>query len=449
MTGPKLGEVEDSIATRLDELPATHLHVAIVAVCGFGLGFDTFEMALGSALSAVFSTPPEKLSSGALSLLLSSVYIGAVIGAPLLGWWADVRGRRRILAAVLIWVGLASLAAARSKSALELTVFRSISGVGLGAYPPIMMAYLTDVLPPRRRGMLVFTVSAMAVLGIPASVFLVRALLPIRPLGIEAWRWGFICGGAGAAAIGAAFSVLPESPRWLAERGRDTEADQAFRRFGSSKAIAWLSSSKSSILVPEKKAGQPVMRAPGVLRSLQLGALFLLAPWSTNAFPLLSGAVLAAKGLKLTDTLLYLGFSMLGPFLGSIALAPVVDRIERRITLATFAAAMMVTGVCFIATSAPVWMVASNLVFMMSASVYTPALSLYAAELFPTSARASASAAGWALNRVGAACSPLLLLPLLRSRGAMPMFAVIAATLVASVLLLAVAPRGNQGHSLA
>src|SRR5690606_4081365 len=68
--------------------------------------------------------------------------------------------------------------------------------------------------------------------------FLVRWLTPLQPLGIEAWRWAFILGSVGALVVGAALFFLPESPRWLASRGRAAEAERAFERFTRSAALA-------------------------------------------------------------------------------------------------------------------------------------------------------------------------------------------------------------------
>ena len=47
-----------NIAGRLERLPVTWLHAAIIAACSIGFGFDLLEVALGNALSAVFSAPP-------------------------------------------------------------------------------------------------------------------------------------------------------------------------------------------------------------------------------------------------------------------------------------------------------------------------------------------------------------------------------------------------------
>ena len=77
-------------------------------------------------------------------------------------------------------------------------------------------------------------------------------------------------------------------------------------------------------------------------------------------------------------------------------------------------------------------------------SLYTSALTLYAAEVFPTRVRATSLSGAWALNRVGAALAPLVLLPLLRGGGAMAMFGVIALALVATLGVLVLSPQGQQ-----
>jgi putative MFS transporter len=90
------------IAARLDRLPLSALHAAIVVVCALGLLFDVVEAALSNALSAVFSAPPYQVAPYQLSLLLASVFAGGAVGAPILGWLADRHGRRATLAGSLL-----------------------------------------------------------------------------------------------------------------------------------------------------------------------------------------------------------------------------------------------------------------------------------------------------------------------------------------------------------
>lgn len=438
-----------SHAERIDKLPTTALHLFAVALCAAGFTFDLLEIALGSALSAVFSLPPHKASSQELSWLLASVYVGAAIGAPLMGWLADKWGRRRVIMAVLLWLGAFSLFAAASMDTAHLTLFRGLSGVALGAYPPLMIAYLTDLLPPARRGMLILVAIALASLGPVAGIFLVRWLTPLQPLGIEAWRWGFIVGGAGATLVGLAFRALPESPRWLASQGRLICAEVVLARFERSKPLSVLASETQT---PVEKVQSPSPMHTNFISNVQrwsvVGLLFHLSPWATVAFPLLTGAVLTQKGFNLSDTLLFVGLSTFGPFAGTLLAAQVVDRAERRIALCLCALAMAASGWCFIKANIPLWLVVSSVGFNVFSSIYVSVLNVYGAEISPTMNRALSISAAWSMNRIGAVVAPFVLLPLLQTGGLTSMFIVISVTLGVSVLLLLLAPPGKQLHSL-
>ena len=88
-------------------------------------------------------------------------------------------------------------------------------------------------------------------------------------------------------------------------------------------------------------------------------------------------------------------------------------------------------------------------VFGTVTSIYLSLMNLYAAELFPTEARSRLLASAWALNRVGAAVAPLLLVPLLRNHGPQQMFAVIAGTIVAAIVVTCLSPAGRQRQAVA
>lgn len=436
---------DKNISERLDQLPVTRLHAAAVVLCALGFSFDLLEVALGGALSAVFSTPPHAVLPNQLAWLLASVYIGAAIGAPVLGWLADRHGRRLILMATLLLLALTSLGAAASPDVTWLTVFRGLSGLFIGAYPPLMISYLTDILPPRRRGMLIFLAGAVAFTGPPLGIFLIRWLTPIQPLGIDAWRWGFIFGSTGAAIVGVLFRALPESPRWLHASGRSQAAELTCQNFEKSSPV--LSAGELSGNLMKNSVGA---EGPACTRSAQnrwhfmiAAALNFLSPWSTVAFPILAGAILTHKGFRLSDTLLYVGVAMFGPIVGVFVTAFVVDRVERRVAMAICALLMAVAGFLFVSGNLPLVLMIASVAFGAFSALYIPTLTVYCAELFPTRTRAASVASAWAFNRVGAAMAPFVLLPLLRSSGATMMFAVMAAALLTGVAILAMAPRGR------
>jgi putative MFS transporter len=428
----------DTVAARLDRLPVTALHWAIVVVCALGLLFDVVEAALSNALSAVFSAPPHRVPQFQLSLLLGSVFAGGAIGAPLLGLFADRYGRRLALGGALLLLTATSLLAAASTDIFGLTVCRALSGLALGAYPPLMVAYLADVLPPARRGRMLLICGAIGFLGAPAVVFLMRWLTPLAPLGFEGWRWTLVIGAVGAAAVGIAFRWLPESPRWLAATGQRAEAEAAGQRFERAAGVRPAPATAAAQAAPaaERQGFWSPAGRRYRLRAALVAALYFLSPWATIGFPLLSGAVLIEKGFSVADSLLYVGVAMFGPTIGVLAGAFLIDRIERRSALALAAGAMALSGLAFAASDAPLPLMILGVAFNLVGAIYIAGLSVFDAELFPTAMRASVSSTTWAVNRVASAIVPLALLPLLKSAGALAMFSVIAAALFASIVLL-------------
>jgi putative MFS transporter len=385
-------------------LSVTSLHLGAAALCAAGFGIDLMEISVGNALSAVFSAPPNALSATELSWLLTSVYIGAVLGAPLVGRVADRRGLQPVLAAILLWLGLTSLLAAAFSRPLWFGCFRLLSGVGLGAYPPLMVAYLTAIAPRRYRGLLLFWVCGVAYLAPPFAVFLIRWLTPIRPFGIEGWRWPFVLTGLAALIVGYGFTRL---------RAPDT---------GETRGV--------EDVAPGGRA-----RPLGASFSF-VAALYFLHPWVMVAFPLLTGPILLGRGYSLNDTLLYVAVATFGPAVSTFATGFLVDRMSRRLSLVACCAFQLLALVAFFGSTEPWLLMTSVIAFSAGVAVYTPIMTMYGAEILPTDVRASSTSLAWAGNRLAAVLVPLAILPLFSRIGSTAVAWVLGCVLLATVGLI-------------
>ena len=423
-------------AARLDALPLKALHVAAACGCAVGFGIDLLEVSISNALAAVFSAPPHALTSRMLSLLLASVYLGAVIGAPLIGRLADRRGLKRALTGMLLWMGLMSALAAARADPLWFSSFRFLSGIALGAYPPLMIAYLTAIAPPRYRGVLIFWVCGLAYLAPPLGVLLIRWLTPWQPLGIEGWRWPFLLAGTAAMLVGIAFSRLPESPRWLLETGRAALAHGVLATFERSRTLraldGWFQRKSAAVeAVPQGGSTQAIARLFGFSV-----ILYALHPWAASTFPLLTGPMLLKRGHDLNDALLYVAIATFGPAASTFVMGFWIDRAERRAASIGTCALMGFALCAFFGFDTRGILAAAVIGYAVGVAIYTPIMTVYGAEMFPIQLRASATGIAWAANRLSAVLVPIVMLPWFTRDGAGVVAMVVSATLVATVLLI-------------
>lgn len=409
----------------------------LAAVCAAGLMIDIGEIALGGALTAIFSASPHPPPPGSISIFLAAIYIGAAIGAPMFGWAADRYGRRPALTAIMIVIAATSLAAAACPDLRSLTLARGVMGLAIGAYPPLMITVLAEATSDRMRGPVLLGVSAFGGLGGALTLLLVRAVGSDAPLGLPGWRWAFLAFAIAAVAAALAFAWLAESQKWLASqagRNRATMAKPAFEAVPRSKENR-----------PQGAGVEP--NTPKRYRPL-LCLLFVLSPWFTVAFPVLNSAILVAKGFRLDASLLYAGLAAFGPSIGTLLLSFGIDRFARRTVLQASALAIAVAALAFNLATTATAVVICGLCANLFIAVYLPTLSFYTSEMLPTAHRAAGSSLFYALNRVSSAIAPFALLPLLRAQGAGAVLAVMIATLLVSVLALVIAPRGKAGHAL-
>jgi putative MFS transporter len=429
-----------AIDERVASVPITLVHLGAAALCAVGFGLDLMEITVGNALSAVFSTPPNAVSPSQLSWLLASVYIGAVLGAPALGGLADRLGVQRLLTGALIWLGLTSLLAVARPDPVWVGCFRLLSGIALGAYPPLMVAYLTTITPIRYRGLLLFWVCGLAYLAPPLALFLIRWLTPIRPLGIDGWRWPFAFAGVAALVVGAAFRRLPESTYWLAAQDENGFALKTNCSFERSRLLRLLDRISSKAPIGETTAFSEAAEVAGRKRFAPPFAfvvlLYFLHPWAMLAFPLLTGPMLLSRGYNLNDTLLYVAVATFGPALSAFVTGFWVDRMSRRFLLIASCVVLLVAMTTFFTTTRSWLLMASVLAFAVGVAVYTPIMTMYGAEILPIPVRASSTAIAWAGNRLAAVLVPLVILPLVTRMGPIALSLELGSVLLVTMALI-------------
>ncbi|WP_431877007.1 MFS transporter [Amycolatopsis sacchari] len=435
-----------TVAARMDRLPITRKHRLATVAIGLGLFFDLYEIFLAGVLGTVLQKNFH-LGKSALALLLASAFLGMFVGALVMGRLADRLGRRRAFLLSLGTYSLFSLLGAFSTGPAMLVVTRFVAGVGIGAEPPISDTYLGDLLPPKHRGRYTAWAYTLAFLGVPAAGFLGRWLVPAAPLGFAGWRWMFVFGAVGALIVFAMRTALPESPRWLESVGRTREAEAVVARF-------------------ERQAGplpEPVPQAvtrtetgrlanlfvpPYRRRTIMMAVFHVLQTLGYYGFGTLVPIVLVAKGFPVVQSLLFTALTYLGYPAGSALSLPVVERVERKFLVLGSALAMGVCGLAFGLASNTTLIVAFGFLYTAASNFFSNAYHIYQAEIFPTALRGTATSGTYSLSRLASGVMPFVLLPLLNSAGAGPLFAVVAAAMVLVALDIAVLGPRTTGRAL-
>lgn len=441
-----------AIARHLDALPFGRMHLAIVLVACLGLFIDIAELSLNAVFSTSFPDTPTFVPVGAQSIVLGSVFAGGIIGAPLFGFVADRLGRRLAMLISMALVAVCSVAAAVSANYVVLICFRFLSGIALGAYPPLMTAWLTDILPPKRRAAIILGADALGFLGAPALVFVVyrvNGLTVFGPEGphLEAWRLALLGCAVIATLSSVGFFLLPDSPRWLAASGNLAAAHRALIRLSGegepsgfsvplphSVASPWpdqVHTGSATLLTPAT-SGADLRRRIGMIC-----VLYALRAVPTVVFPVMMGLVLRQKGLDLNTSLFLVATSSFGGTVGTICAAAVIERIERRRALWACGALLIACGVTFAAAQSVEPLLFSACAFLTLGAIFGPVLSIYAAEIIPTPVRASVTSSAWGLTRLVSSVLPVALLPLLAGAGPWAFMSVVLGSVLLSLGVIA------------
>jgi SP family sugar:H+ symporter-like MFS transporter len=207
--------------------------VAVATIGGFLFGYDSGAVnGTQEGLKQAFGLIDGSWSPGnGLGFTVASLLLGCFIGAFFAGRLADLIGRRNtmMLAAALFLAG--ALVQGFAGSHLLFLIARICGGMAVGAASVLSPAYISEIAPANIRGRLTTVQQIMIITGLTAA-FVVNYFLAQGAGvstatfwgGIEAWRWMFLMQAIPAAIFLVALFLIPESPRYLVSKGRESQA---------------------------------------------------------------------------------------------------------------------------------------------------------------------------------------------------------------------------------
>ncbi len=418
-----------------------HGRVALVA----GLAFASNGLNLGVLSAALLGLRSAwGLTTAGASALTMAAGAGQLLGGVVMGHVADRIGRRRGYGITVALNSAATGLCALAPSLGWLVALSFLAGCGFGGVAPVATSLVSEFAPARQRGALMGWTQVIWILGWLAAAG--GGVLLVHSVG---WRGVFAIGIAPLALAVLGPRLVPESPRFLLAHGRRDDAEDlvaALReRFGA------------GIEVPDQERAGRVSIAAHLRelwssrfrrRTAMVWSVWFVMIGVYNGPAVWLPVLAAAAGMRhAAEASLVVGLAGLPMTLASTLL------LDRRGRKPVFVAALAVAALGAVGVAAA----RTEAVFLLSGGALAggtlaawPVILSYAAELYPTRIRATATGWASAAGRSAGIFAPALLAALMPawSRGRGPAMAVFAAALGAAVLIVLLLGEETAGRSL-
>lgn len=401
---------------------------AVAALGGFLFGFD---MAVVSGILPLV-TKQFSLSAFQQGWFVSSALVGCIAGVAVSGELGDRYGRRPVLVLAAILFLASALGCGLLPTFQTIIVARILGGVGVGIASSMVPLYISEIAPANIRGRLVTYYQLAVTLGILvaylSNAFLVQTLSGAVALsgwiGVwfqeEVWRAMFIVGALPALVFLLGLLGIPESPRWLLQKGRVAAGTALLTRFvGEAEATADAQSRQRQ--QGQRRGSYRDLFSPRLRKPLLLGLLlpFFSQFCGINAIIYYGPSILNDAGLSLSNSLqsqIIFGAANLAFTLIAVWK---VDQLGRRplylIGTAAAALSLMAVGACMYTENTQGLLLLFSVVIFLASFAFSigPLKFVVAAEIFPAHIRGRAIALSimvmWVADTVIGQLTPVLL----------------------------------------
>jgi putative MFS transporter len=384
--------------SRVEESPLTPFLKRLTLYSSGGPFLDGYILVIiGIALMQL--GPQLRLDTFWKGLVGASALVGVLVGGAVFGYVTDLMGRQLMYQIDLIAIIILSIPQMFVTSAWELVLLRFLIGIAVGADYPIATSLLAEFAPKKFRGFMLGFLICAWYLGAVTAAIVGYALLSAGP---DAWKWML-----GSAALPALLLVLgrrsmPESPRWLMNKGRLKEAQEVVKTlWGPDAEIHDLEETN------EEKTHFLKLFSPGYFRR----TIFVGSFWMIQVIPLFAiytfgPQILEAFHLGQGNRWVF-GYALINIFFlfGCIPPLVLINALGRR-PLIIWSFFFMTLGLLVLGLfpQAPAWLIISGfLVYAFFSGGPSILEWIYPNELFPTEIRATAVGVAAATSRIGAA----------------------------------------------
>jgi MFS transporter, SP family, arabinose:H+ symporter len=383
------------------------LPAVIASLGGFLFGYDTAVIS-GTVGSVKAQFGLDEILEG---WYVSSALLGCIFGVSIAGFLSDRFGRKRVLLLSGLLFTLSAAGCALAPSFGMLIAYRLVGGMGVGIASMASPLYISELSPPAVRGRMVALYQLAITVGILSAYFVNAWILR----GSQKSEWGiedglmamlfrdeWWRGMLGAETLPAILFLLllllvPESPRWLIVRGRESEGLRVLSRFTDPRLLETQVAEIRAMAVKAPARLKTILQ-PGLRRAVAIGVLLALFTQFSgiNAIIYYGPRILEEAGFRISEALGGQVFIGIVNVLFTFVAILYIDRLGRRPLLiwgvSGILLALAATGGLFYAgvIDGP-WLLLSILAFIACfAFSFGPVTWVITSEIFPTRIRGRA-----------------------------------------------------------
>ncbi len=398
--------LEANLLSRLDRIPITKTIVQIIAILASVWIIEAFDIGIVGQVILVLKKI-WNLSPGDVGLLGTSSTVGIVIGLYFAGPLIDRFGRKRVLIWGVVCFTLFTMVGAAYANLYWIVAMRFIAGLGEGAVFPLPYLMISEFVGARRRGTLVSTANAVlcAAYVLPSMVGAwALAQFPLE----TAWRIPFFAGGVPILIVILFARYLPESPRWLLQRGR---ADEVVRLVEKLEGEANIPGDANyinqnildSMAVPAGgKVGSisSLFKPPYLSRSLISWGLYTATIMFWYVMLVYGATMFSSKGFAFGSAVMFAGtMTVIGAF-GEVLIGCLSDSYGRKPVYVIFSVLSMLGCAIMAQATGMTILVVGAFVAAFFGFGTLPIAKIYIAEQYPTHLRGAGSSVGEAAARL-------------------------------------------------